>query len=434
MAKFQEIEVTEEDVVIPYTGYRYWINSKRVVFDRLNGKVLPTCDKVEIDILGAIRLVDMDWLVATAFKPMHKAESFILNWTTIRIDPKSDDPDNLLWVPPKGGQECPEKEGYFIIPGYSKSAINVKGDVLYRVTGNIRSIEKRYGKKYLSLSLRGDNDIRETIPHHRAVGYALVPYDNRVRGLTINHKNGIKTDNHPDNLEWTTYGENNKHAMMTGLRDVYRRVSVKDHWENKTTVYISLSDCAEKMDMPGTGMIVLYATIRSHLLYKHRYSFVYENELSSKSHPVHDPEILKDRYRQDEERKKNFECAAYNIRTKQLIIAPDRKSMAKLLGLEKEHLRTALSGKYVVPQHGYLFSYLKDGKPLIREYEPEFIRDIGTLRGVRIIFRCVSKIDGQISYIFDKDKIVSGRRDPKTHYVTQIPLELKPTVNGPFQE
>jgi len=42
-----------------------------------------------------------------------------------------------------------------------------------------------------------------------------------VDGLCINHINGIKLDNRPENLELVTYSENIKHAFRTGLKDQY---------------------------------------------------------------------------------------------------------------------------------------------------------------------------------------------------------------------
>jgi len=38
-------------------------------------------------------------------------------------------------------------------------------------------------------------------------------------GLVINHRNGIKADNRPENLEECTYSENTKHAHRTGLKN-----------------------------------------------------------------------------------------------------------------------------------------------------------------------------------------------------------------------
>lgn len=93
---------------------------------------------------------------------------------------------------------------------------------LYQVSnfGNVRTVkrgeatvmaqeEQRNG--YLSVHLR-NRGIERRASVHRLVAEAFIPNPDGLRD--VNHKNGIKTDNRLENLEWMSHSDNIKHQYQ----------------------------------------------------------------------------------------------------------------------------------------------------------------------------------------------------------------------------
>lgn len=82
-------------------------------------------------------------------------------------------------------------------------------------SGNKRA-ENRLPSGYLQVRVMIDG-VRFCTTAHRLVWRATngpIPH-----GMIVNHKNGIKDDNRPENLELNSNSENTRHANASGLRD-----------------------------------------------------------------------------------------------------------------------------------------------------------------------------------------------------------------------
>lgn len=85
--------------------------------------------------------------------------------------------------------------------------------------GNVRNdktnrILKQSKGKYLGVFLSNKGSAKR-FNVHRLV--ALHFLDNDENKCCVNHKNGDKSNNHVENLEWVTNSENMKHAFNSGL-------------------------------------------------------------------------------------------------------------------------------------------------------------------------------------------------------------------------
>jgi len=102
----------------------------------------------------------------------------------------------------KGGFET------FSINDYT---ITEKGEVINNRWGGRRVKPQPNGKGYLRVHIAG-----KMYFVHRLVAEKYVPNPNNLP--QINHKDGDKTNNSADNLEWVSNVENRKHAVKAGLQ------------------------------------------------------------------------------------------------------------------------------------------------------------------------------------------------------------------------
>lgn len=96
-------------------------------------------------------------------------------------------------------------------PYYSVTA---SGEVWSTHRGG-RRLRTSRNARYFSVGLSA-NGVQQSCMVHVLVAHAWLGTPPAV-GLTVNHKDGNKHNNHATNLEWCTPLENTQHAIATGL-------------------------------------------------------------------------------------------------------------------------------------------------------------------------------------------------------------------------
>jgi hypothetical protein len=118
---------------------------------------------------------------------------------------------NTKVIPSLGGRYVASEEGRIFaiewvmaVQGHPRQSTRV-----LPASEKAQQIDRR-GYAYCSISINGTT---KGFRVHRLIMEAFDPRPD-AHLLDVNHKNGIKTDNRIENLEWVTRGENHKHRYQ----------------------------------------------------------------------------------------------------------------------------------------------------------------------------------------------------------------------------
>lgn len=187
------------------------------------------------------------------------------------------------------------------IPNFSEYQVNASGEVRRKDKEGNWKPEKLYenatsvGTYIVSHCTDDAGNYRPKGVHYLVCIAFNGPPPNDGKKYEVNHIDGNKHNNVPNNLEWTTRSENTLHALKTGLRKDNLEIDVTDLTTGKTDKYYSLSELARAWNIPRYGIRTLISR-HSEEPYLGRWLFKIVKERLGKINRPHHNNVISKNY------------------------------------------------------------------------------------------------------------------------------------------
>lgn len=353
---FNRFIKTEGFIRIPMTANRFSMSLESVIIDENKNIVKQFIDENDDNVVygnfyNGLKNYKVGLLSALTFKNQFIHISY---WDKLDIhyidgNKRNTHPSNLIWKFPNGGLEHRFYKGFNIIPGFSKYIISNEGVVIYSPTGKVRSnvVNK---KGYVRVCVTPDVGSYSMQYVHRLVALAWLDFKPNVMLLEVNHKNGIKKDNSPGNLEWVTSKRNNDHSYEIGLRTDTCPILVRNVISGDIKEYRSYNYYAKEKSLS-------FETVRERANNKKQPVWDDFTQIKRKDDPSPWREIT-DIDKEFVNRTYDKPIKAYNVFTKKEYSFSSITEASKKLEINRRSISNKLS-KYVrnIPLEGYHFCY-----------------------------------------------------------------------------
>lgn len=211
---------------------------------------------VQIHLYGKERWLDLNWLALVAQFEVDLPYHLIPNlWSNIDFEEMNPALNikklNKTWMIFK--RPIVINKIYRLVPGFTRYAVSSDGAVINvsdLTTVNATTSSHGYTSVFIYDPLKCK---KREIGVHRLVARAWVKNPDNRRFYMVNHINGIKCDNRKENLEWTDYTGNIRHAFDNGLRTDNMPCKVRNVYTKEVTEFTSISQANVFMGMTATG-------------------------------------------------------------------------------------------------------------------------------------------------------------------------------------